>query len=127
MRWLSYSAWIIVLVGCAVSFYYGEILWIEPCRLCWYQRMALLPIALLLGAAIYQKNDFLLRYIWPFLVLGGFAAFYQALAIHHLITPLFCGEECAEPIFFLFGKITFADLSAAGFLAIAILLYLDRR
>lgn len=127
MRYLLYSAWLIALAGCAVSFYYGEILWIEPCRLCWYQRMALFPLALILGIAIYRNESVPLRYVWPFIVLGGIAAFSQALAIHVPAAQLFCGQECIEPIFSLFNAITFPDLSAAGFLAIAILLYMDRK
>jgi len=125
MRWFLYSAWIIALTGCAVSLYYGEILWVEPCRLCWYQRMALFPLALILGIAAYRKEDSAVLYVWPFLLLGGAAALYQALAIHFPAAQL-CGEECAEPIFSLFGWINFPDLSAAGFLTIAALLYRSR-
>ena len=125
MKWSLYFAWVIALTGCAISLYFGEVLWIEPCRLCWYQRMALFPLAVILGIDIYQKNRSGIQFSWPFVVFGGIAAFYQALAIH-VPSVQICGQQCAEPIFSLFGWITFPDLSTASFLAIAILLYRSR-
>jgi disulfide bond formation protein DsbB len=116
-----YVCWLIVLIGCAVSLYYGEILMIEPCRMCWYQRMALFPLALILGIGIYRNDRTSILYAIPLCVFGLIIALIQALGIHF---PSFqiCEKECAKPIFSLFGWITFPDLSAAGFALISALL-----
>jgi disulfide bond formation protein DsbB len=119
---LLYFCWLIVLLGCAVSLYYGEILMIEPCRMCWYQRMALFPLALLLGVGTYRNDRTVIRYAIPLCAFGMIVAVLQAIGIHF---PSFqiCGRECAKPIFSLFGWITFPDLSAAGFALVGSILF----
>ena len=121
-----YLSWLVILLGCAISFYYGEILMIEPCRMCWYQRLALFPLALILGIGIYRNDRSVIRYAIPLCGFGLMIALLQALGVHF---PLFqiCGKECGEPIFSLFGWLTFPDLSAAGFaLAGAMLIVFSR-
>lgn len=116
-----YTAWVIALVGCAVSIYFGEILWVEPCRLCWYQRMALFPLALILGMAVYRGDASVVHYLWPFIIFGALIALYQSLAIHYPTLGV-CKQGCSEPIFSLFNLFTFPDFSATGFVVIGLLL-----
>lgn len=113
-------------MGCFVSFYYGEVQWIDPCRLCWYQRMALFPLAWILGVCVYQNNLSYVFLSWPFVVFGELAALYQAVGMRYPVIA-FCGQECSESVFRLFGFLTFPDLSALGFLVIGIFLYTIRR
>ena len=117
-----YLCWVIVLFGCAVSLYYGEILMIDPCRMCWYQRMALFPLAVILGVGCYKNDRSVVRYALPICFFGMIVALLQAIGIHF---PHFqiCGKECAKPIFSLFGWITFPDLSAVGFALIGAMLF----
>ena len=42
-------AWIVALVTTAGSLYYSEHLGFVPCELCWYQRIAMYPLAVILG------------------------------------------------------------------------------
>lgn len=74
-----YFAWVIALVGVLVSVFYGEVLNLEPCRLCWYQRIGLFPLALFLGIAYYKNNRSLAVYTLPLVVFGGLFAAYQSL------------------------------------------------
>ena len=127
-KYLLYFAWVIALIGCIVSFYYGELLQIETCRLCWYQRMALFPLAFILGIGFYRDDRTIFIYALPLICFGALVAFYQALSIH---IPLFqraleCGKECAKPIFILFGWITFPDLSFVGFILIFLMSFFAR-
>ncbi len=119
---LLYFCWLIVLLGCAVSLYYGEILMIEPCRMCWYQRMALFPLALLLGVGTYRNDRTVIGYAIPLCAFGMIVALLQAIGIHFPSLQI-CGRECAKPIFSLFGWITFPDLSAAGFALVGSILF----
>lgn len=94
MKHTLYFAWVIALISALGSLYYGEVLNLEPCRLCWYQRIAMFPLAFFLGMAFY-KNDVQLAYTClPLAGFGALVAFYQmvitwipALQIHAL-----CGE-----------------------------------
>jgi disulfide bond formation protein DsbB len=120
-KYFLYFAWVISLIAFIFSFYYGEIFHLDPCRLCWYQRIALFPLTFILGVAIYQNDREVFRYAFPLALFGTFVAFYQALSIHFpfLQQALECGKECAKPIFVLWGWITFPDLSFIAFLLIS--------
>ena len=119
-------AWIISLGGLAVSLFFGEILHMEPCRLCWYQRIAILPLALFLGIAFHKRDRKLAMYSFPFAVFGAIFAFYQVITQYFPSTHVhaLCGsaQACALPIFYIFGVVSFPLLSMLGFTAIALLL-----
>lgn len=119
-------AWLIACCACSVSLYYGEILNIEPCRLCWYQRIALFPLAMILGIGLYRGDRSLFFYALPLAAAGALAALYQVAGMHYPSLAI-CEEECAHPIFLLFGFLTFPDLSFLGFTAILYLLLLSRK
>ena len=112
-----YWCWLLALFGCGVSIYFGEILTIEPCRMCWYQRIALFPLAMILGIGAYQNDRSVIRYAIPLCAFGALIAMIQAIGIHFPSLQI-CSKECAKPIFSLFGFITFPDISAIGFLFI---------
>ena len=57
---LLYGAWAIALAASLGALFIGEVLGQEPCNLCWYQRIAMFPLALILGLACLY-NDFSIR------------------------------------------------------------------
>ncbi len=126
-----YFAWTVSLVGLVISFYFGEVLQIEPCRLCWYQRAALFPLVLILGIAAFRNDSKIVIYALPLAVLGGLFAIYQTLGERYpvLLNSSICGpnQECGASIFSLFGIISFPLLSALGFILIALLLIYARK
>ena len=109
-----YWCFVIALSGCAVSLYYGEILMIEPCRMCWYQRVALFPLALVLGVGFVRGGKSFIAYALPLAIFGFAVAVIQALGIHFPSLQI-CSREWAKAIFSMLGFITFPDLSAIGF------------
>ena len=46
-----YIAWAIALAATLGALFIGEVLGQAPCHLCWYQRIAMFPLALILGLA----------------------------------------------------------------------------
>lgn len=124
--YLLYFTWVVSLLGMILSFYFGEILQIEPCRLCWYQRIALFPLVLILGIAAYKDDAKVVVYALPLAVIGALFAIYQTFGEYFpiLLNSSVCGpeKECGAPIFLLFGFISFPMLSALGFILISILL-----
>lgn len=100
-KYALYLAWVISLIGLFVSLYYGEVLNLEPCRLCWYQRIGLFPLALFLGIASYTNNRNLAIYTLPLVFFGGVFAFYQSLIqiFPKLHSPALCGSSthCTLP------------------------------
>lgn len=112
-----YCAWLVALMGALVSLFYGEVLQLEPCRLCWYQRMALFPLALLLGMAAYRADNSLIAYAKVLAGLGGVIALYQVAQIVLPSSGLrsLCGSSCGDSALNLFGFLPFEVLSLVGF------------
>ena len=125
-----YYAWFISLAGVVISLYYGEVLNNQPCNLCWYQRIALFPLAYLLGLAVYTNNLKLAKYCLPFAIFGAIFAAYHTMGqwFPFLERARICGyhDECAAPIFSFYG-ITFPILSVIGFLLITLLLFIAQK
>lgn len=134
MRWLKsyalYFAWVIALSGTMLSLYFGELLRYEPCRLCWYQRIFLFPLAIILGIGAYRQEGRISSYALPLCLLGGAFSLYQVLEIYvpSVRTPALCGyiNECSNTLFELWGFITFPLISLVGFVAMIVLLWVGR-
>lgn len=122
-----YFGWLIALIGFCISVFYGEILGNPPCPLCWYQRIALFPLVILLGIAAYKGESMIFPYVMPIVFLGG------VVAIFHLIqpyVPLFqkakvckLGVPCTHTGF----SFLFPFFSAIGFSLIALFLLIERK
>ena len=127
-RYSLYFAWVISLAGLLLSLYYGELRHIEPCRYCWFQRIALFPLALQLGVATYRSDrQFAAIYGIPLCMVGLVAAILQSIIIafgfHGLCGP---GISCLDEVVYFFGVIQFPWLSGMGFIIIAALLWMGR-
>lgn len=126
-----YLAWAVSVFGAVLSLYFGEILEIEPCNLCWYQRVFLFPLAILLGIGAYKDDRKIVPYALPLAAMGALVAIYHTAGqwIPELLREAVCGQgqDCRTPIFTLFGFINFPFLSAAGFILIFALLLLARK
>ncbi len=98
MKWIEkhrlYLAWVIALIALFGSIYYGEVMQMEPCRLCWYQRIGMFPLALFLGIAWYKSDRKVALYSIPLVAFGGFFALYQSMSqiFPFLQITALCGE-----------------------------------
>ncbi|MDE0584452.1 disulfide bond formation protein B [Planococcus sp. A6] len=72
---LLYSAWFVSLVAMLGSLYFSEVQGFIPCELCWYQRIAMYPLVLILGIATFTKGASLRFATLPF----GWEYFRSAL------------------------------------------------
>lgn len=53
---LLFTAWAASLTAMLGSLYFSEIAGYEPCELCWYQRILMYPLVLILGIAVVRKD-----------------------------------------------------------------------
>src|SRR6266536_2440469 len=65
-------AWIVALVATAGSLYLSEIAHFTPCTLCWYQRIGMYPLAVVLGIAAYRHDFGICRYVVPIATAAAF-------------------------------------------------------
>jgi disulfide bond formation protein DsbB len=61
------------------SLYYSEIAHYVPCDYCWYQRIAMYPLALILGIAAFRDDRSITRYAVPLAAAGGLISGYHYL------------------------------------------------
>lgn len=65
-----YLAWVVALIATLGSLYLSEVRGYQPCILCWYQRIAMYPLALLLGIAALRDDLDTRRYAMPLAGIG---------------------------------------------------------
>lgn len=122
-------AWTIATSAMLISLIFSGWMKLPPCDLCWYQRMAMYPLVLILGIGMYRKDSNVSIYAFPFACIGLIISVYQ-ITIQAFPTSemKICsvGVSCTENYLNLFGFISIPMLSFVGFLAIIILLYINQ-
>lgn len=123
-----YLAWLTALVSALGSLVLSEIMGLVPCVLCWYQRILLYPLVVILFVAIIRKDRGVYHYVWPFSALGMVFAFYHFLIQKGVITealvPCKFGVSCTTKYFEYFGFINIPFLSLAAFAFITFCIFL---
>lgn len=124
------------LGGVATTLFYSEILGFIPCSLCWLQRVALYPQALMSIIAYKTKDvsNYPLYGIWlsvAGLLTAIYQYIYQALpeeAIQAGALPCLADgtSGCSDTVMQIFGFVTFPFLSGVMFLFL-IILYMNMR
>ncbi|MDT9724918.1 disulfide bond formation protein B [Xylanibacillus composti] len=120
-----YLSWGIALAATLGSLYFSEIQKFIPCTYCWYQRILMYPLVILLGIAAVRNDYKQSYYVLPFSVLGMGMSTY-----HYLVqkTPWFqsagsgCGIiPCNTAYINWLGFITIPFLALIAFTLITVL------
>ncbi len=126
-RYGLYLAWLIATLATLASLYYSEVLKFIPCNLCWYQRIAIYPLVIILGRASYKRDKQIIPYARALAFVGLLFATYHVLEIY---IPGFSGIDlcglganCREGFINYFGFLNIPLMSALSFIAILYLLY----
>lgn len=125
---LPYGAWVVALTSTFGSLYSSEIAHLVPCVLCWYQRIFMYPLVILIAVGILIKDKKLPLYVLPLSIIGtGFALYHYLLQrgiIPDELGPCVLGVSCTTRYIEWFGFITIPFLSLLSFVTISILMYL---
>ncbi len=124
-------AWLIALVSMLGTLYASEIQGLLVCHLCWYQRIALYPLTIILFIALFRDDLSIGIYTIPLAFIGAVFAGYQYL---QQMIPSFApinvcgaGPNCSDIHFKWLGFITLPFLSLLACLMIVILLLMAYR
>ncbi len=108
------------------SLYLSEIAHLIPCTDCWYQRIAMYPIAVILGIATVRRDANVRIYVTTIAIMGAIVSIY-----HYLIQwfPNLEGTSCTTSVpctgvwFRVFGfmSIPYMALSAFAFVLVMML------
>ncbi len=70
LLWLSF-AWLVAIAATSGSLYFSQIRHFMPCELCWYQRILMYPLVLILGIAVYRLDAGVRPYVLAMTLTGG--------------------------------------------------------
>ena len=78
--WLIFGAWLVASTSTLGALFFGEVMNLPTCVLCWYQRIFMFPLALVLPIGMFPFDRKVVRYALPLAALGWlFAAFHVLL------------------------------------------------
>ncbi|MFC4453247.1 disulfide bond formation protein B [Deinococcus sonorensis] len=87
-----YLAWVVSMVATIASLYFSEVRHFVPCVLCWFQRICMYPLVLVLGAAALRSDLGGRVYALPLALAGWVIALIQNLEAWGVIQTLkVCG------------------------------------
>jgi disulfide bond formation protein DsbB len=119
-------AWGFALVATAGSLFFSEVSDFIPCRLCWFQRIGMYPLAaILLIAALRRDTRGGAIYGLPLAVFGAIVAIYHIYIENHPeaeTASCKIGAPCATKWIDKLGYITIPTLALTAFVAIIVLL-----
>lgn len=122
---------LIALTATLGSLYLSEVRNFIPCTLCWYQRILMYPLVIIILVGIIEQDDFLSTYILPFSLIGTAVSTY-----HYLIQLGLGGGEsgactvgipCSARYLNYFGFITIPFMALTAFLLITLITWYGRR
>lgn len=119
--------WIITCIAMVASLFFSEAQHEDPCTLCWYQRMSIFPLVIILGIAAFRNAYRIILYVLPITLIGLIIAAFHVIMIAFFAQQSFCptctlqttSSGVVAPM-----PITFPALSLATFLLLNILLIL---
>lgn len=118
----AYVAWLTALVAMLGSVFFGEVMKLPPCTLCWYQRICLFPLTLVIGAGIVLRDRNLVFYALPLALVGaGISAYHNLLyygVIPETLSPCTQGVSCSARQLSLLGFIGIPLLALGAFLTV---------
>jgi hypothetical protein len=121
------AAFVVATLATLGSLYFSEVAHFEPCRLCWYQRIAMYPLVVILGVAAVRRDPAVRRYAVPIAVIGALIATYHyALEWLPWLDTGACSATtpCTIVWFREFGFISLPYLALSAFLLILALVWL---
>ncbi|MGZ9785696.1 disulfide bond formation protein B [Bacillus pseudomycoides] len=123
---MIYFSFFISIIATIGSLYFSEVKGFVPCNLCWYQRILMYPIPLLIVISII-KDDRNIKYYFRFLsLIGIFVSSYHNFIQINQQHSSFCGvtSNCLNVYGKYFGFLTIPLMSLIAFLLLFIISFL---
>jgi disulfide bond formation protein DsbB len=118
-------AWLVATGATLGSLYFSEVADLNPCRLCWFQRIAMYPLAVILLVGALRKDRGVTWYAVPLAAIGAVISGWHSLIEWRPSLDdgscEFQGPSCTFVWFREFG-LSLANMALIGFLTILILL-----
>ncbi len=133
LNWmLVFGTWLLASAATLGSLFFSEIMDFAPCSLCWYQRIFMYPLVIVLVRGLFPFDPTVVKYSLPLAIGGWLAALYHTLLYEGVIpesaAPCSKGVSCSEEYIELLGFLSIPALSLLAFSAmVGALLVLRKR
>ncbi len=125
-------SFIVVFTATAGSLTFSNVLGYTPCELCWFQRILMYPLVIILGVGFWHKVSFKTSTLYALILslIGVPLAFYHYL-IQLGLFPAPCTTagitvSCAKHYTLTFGYITIPIMALSAFLLVALIMLVLR-
>ncbi|MFN8622218.1 MAG: disulfide oxidoreductase [Chloroflexota bacterium] len=128
--WAPAAAFTVAAIATFGSLYFSEVVGYEPCRLCWYQRIAMYPLVVILAVAVARRDVGVRWYALPVALIGaGISTYHYFLEWFPQIDTGAChvGIPCTAVWFREFGFVSLPFLALTAFLLIIAFLVIPPR
>ena len=128
---LLFFAWLVATIATVGSLFFSEVMMFPPCVMCWYQRICMYPLVVILLVGLFPLDTTVTRYAMPLTLIGLFFAIYHNLLYYKIlpesVQPCSQGVSCTSDYINWFGFITIQFLSLVAFVIVLILLIIFKR
>ena len=124
--WLAF---VVALVSTLGSLFLSEVAHFIPCEMCWFQRIFMYPLAIVVPLMAVARDTRATRYVLPLPVVGAGFSIYHLLIEHGIIEQtrtclISAPGGCATKWMNEFGYVTIPTLALTGFVLLIVLLSL---
>jgi len=128
---MLFAVWIVATVATLASLFFSEVMDVPVCSLCWYQRIAMYPLVLILALGLFPYEPKVVRFAAALAAVGWLIALFHVLVVAGVVPervqPCVQGIPCSETHIALFGFLNIPVLSLLTFSLIVAMLFLSRR
>ena len=120
-----YLAFVPALTALLGSLYFSDIAGFVPCTLCWYQRILMYPLSLIILVGIIKQDEYLADYVLPLSLIGICVSTYHYLVQLGLFAhPAACsvGIPCNLRYVNYFGFVTIPLMALTAFVLITVMM-----
>jgi disulfide bond formation protein DsbB len=124
--YVAFGAALTAMLG---SLYYSEIVGFVPCTLCWYQRILMYPLTLILLIGILKHDQGVFDYVLPFSIIGiGVSTYHYLLQLGIIDHSPACsvGIPCGLRYVNYFGFLTIPLMALTAFVIITVVTALGK-
>ena len=128
---LLFLAWVVAASATLGSLFFSEVMKVPVCVLCWYQRIAMYPLVLILAVGLFPYEPKVVRYAGPLAGVGWLIAMFHVLLVAGIVPervqPCVQGIPCSETHISLLGFLSIPVMSLLTFSLIGVLLFYAHR
>lgn len=127
---LVFGCWVVAGTSTLGALFFSEVMELPPCVLCWYQRIFMFPLVLLLPVGLFPFDGRIVRFALPLTAVGWLVSLFQLLLgaglIPEAIRPCTEGVPCSEVQIEWLGFVTIPLLAFIAFSSMNALLIAAR-